>query len=60
MPGSTDLYFTTHDSNVEWDMMPNAEYRPIESKFGHRAGNPTHCKEDEAVLRRAVQDLLSR
>jgi homoserine O-acetyltransferase len=60
MPGSSDLYFTTHDSKVEWDMMPNAEYRPIESKFGHRAGNPTHCKEDEAVLRRAVQDLLSR
>jgi homoserine O-acetyltransferase len=58
MPGSTDLYFTCHDSKVETDMMPNAEFRPIESKFGHRAGNPTHCKEDEGVLRKAVQDLL--
>jgi homoserine O-acetyltransferase len=58
MPGRTDLYFTAEDSKAETDMMPNAEYRPIESKFGHRAGNPTHCAEDEAVLRRAVRDLL--
>ena len=60
MPGRTDLYFTAEDSKVETAMMPNAEYRPIESKFGHRAGNPTHCKQDEAVLRKAVQDLLAR
>ncbi len=60
MPGRTDLYFTAEDSEVETAMMPNAEYRPIESKFGHRAGNPTHCKQDEAVLRKAVQDLLAR
>ena len=59
LPGRTDLYFTAHDSRVETEMMPNAEYRPIESIYGHRAGNPTHCKEDEAVLRRAVRDLLS-
>jgi len=59
MPGRTDLYFTTEDSKAETDKMPNAEYRPIESNFGHRAGNPTHCKEDEAVLRKAVQDLLA-
>jgi homoserine O-acetyltransferase len=60
MPGTTDLYFTAEDSKAETAMMPNAEYRPIESKFGHRAGNPTHCEEDEAVLRRAVRDLLTR
>ncbi len=60
MPGRTDLYFTAEDSKAETAMMPNAEYRPIESKFGHRAGNPTHCKQDEAVLRKAVQDLLAR
>lgn len=60
MPGRTDLYFTAEDSEAETAMMPNAEYRPIESKFGHRAGNPTHCKQDEAVLRKAVQDLLAR
>ena len=60
MPGRTDLYFTAEDSKAETTMMPNAEYRPIESKFGHRAGNPTHCKQDEAVLRKAVWDLLAQ
>ena len=60
LPGRTDLYFTAEDSRFETDMMPNAEYRPIASKFGHRAGNPTHCKDDEAVLRKAVQELLAR
>jgi homoserine O-acetyltransferase len=60
MPGRTDLYFTAEDSKFETDMMPNAEYRPIASKFGHRAGNPTHCKDDEKVLQKAVQDLLAR
>jgi homoserine O-acetyltransferase len=59
MPGRTDLYFTAEDSRRETAMMPNAEYRPIESDYGHRAGNPTHCKDDEAVLRKAVQDLLA-
>lgn len=54
------LAFTTQDSRAETDRMPNAEFRPIESNFGHRAGNPTHCKEDEAVLRKAVQDLLEQ
>ena len=39
--------------------MPNAELRPIDSPFGHRAGNPTHQPEDEAVLREAVLDLLA-
>ena len=59
MPGLSDLYFTAEDSRREWAMMPNAEFRPIESHFGHRAGNPTHCKEDEAVLAAAVRDLLA-
>jgi homoserine O-acetyltransferase len=60
MPGRTDLYFTAQDSKFETDMMPNVEYRPIASKFGHRAGNPTHCKDDEKVLQKAVRDLLAR
>jgi homoserine O-acetyltransferase len=58
MPGCTDLYFTAEDSRLETSMMCDAEYRPLESDFGHRAGNPTHCEEDEAALRQAVEDLL--
>ena len=59
MPSRTDLYFTPEDSEIETAQMPNAEFRPIESIWGHRAGNPTLNREDEAVLREAVLDLLS-
>ena len=59
MPSTTDLYFTVADGEAETRLMPNAEFRPIESIWGHRAGNPVQCAEDEAVLRRAVQDLLA-
>ena len=59
MPGRTDLYFTLEDSALETERMPNAELRPIESIWGHRAGNPLFNPEDEAALREAVRDLLS-
>jgi homoserine O-acetyltransferase len=39
-------------------LMPNAEFRPVVSNWGHRAGNPAQCPEDEAFLRQAVRDLL--
>ena len=59
MPSTTDLYFTLADSEAETKLMPNAELRPIQSIWGHRAGNPLQCKEDEAALRMAVTDLLA-
>ncbi len=59
MPCRTDLYFTPEDSEAETAQMPNAEFRPIESIWGHRAGNPALNPADEAVLRQAVADLLS-
>ena len=59
MPSRTDLYFTPEDSAAETARMPNAEYRPIDSLWGHRAGNPLFNPEDEAALRGAVRDLLS-
>ena len=40
MPSTTDLYFTLADSEAETRLMPNAELRPIQSIWGHRAGNP--------------------
>ena len=58
MPSSTDLYFTAQDSEAETRMMPNAEFRPIRSIWGHRAGNPVQSAEDEGVLRAAVRSLL--
>ena len=59
MPSTTDLYFTIADSEAETLLMPNAELRPINSIWGHRAGNPMQCPEDEASLRIAVQGLLA-
>ncbi len=60
MPGSTDLYFTAEHSEDETAQMPNAEFRPIASLWGHRAGNPIFCPADEAVIRTAVADLMGR
>jgi homoserine O-acetyltransferase len=60
MPSTTDLYFTVTDSEIETRQMPNAELRPIVSIWGHRAGNPVQCPEDEAALRNAVRELLAR
>ena len=59
MPSVTDLYFTPEDSEAETKLMPNAEFRPIQSIWGHRAGNPALNPEDEATLRQAVNELLS-
>jgi len=59
MPSTTDLYFTLADSEAETRLMPNAELLPISSIWGHRAGNPLQCPEDEAILRAAVQALLA-
>ena len=59
MPSKTDLYFTPEDSEMETAQMPNAEFRPIDSVWGHRAGNPVLNAEDEATLRQAVAGLLA-
>jgi homoserine O-acetyltransferase len=58
MPSTTDLYFTLADGEAETRLMPHAELRPINSIWGHRAGNPVQCPEDEAALRQAARDLL--
>ncbi|HTL88390.1 MAG TPA: alpha/beta fold hydrolase [Leptolyngbya sp.] len=58
MPATTDLYFTPEDCAAEAAMLPNAEYRPISSIWGHRAGNPYQNPTDEASLRSSIQTLL--
>lgn len=57
MPSTTDLYFTAEDAKAETSLMPNAEFRPIKSVWGHRAGNPVTNSEDQAFIRQAVRDL---
>ncbi|WP_397571234.1 alpha/beta fold hydrolase [Schlesneria sp. T3-172] len=59
IPGQTDLYFTPEDSLIEARKMPNAEFRPIPSIWGHRAGNPSKHLQDQLFLKAAVADLLN-
>ena len=60
MPSTTDLYFTPEDCAREAALIPNAEYLPIPSIWGHRAGNPYQNSEDEVFIQRAVRNLLNR
>ncbi len=60
MPGTTDLYFTLEDCKVEADLISHAQYLPIPSIWGHRAGNPYQNYEDEMLIKNAVKELLDR
>jgi homoserine O-acetyltransferase/O-succinyltransferase len=59
MPSTTDLYFTYEDCATEASLILKAEYLPIPSIWGHRAGNPYQNPEDEAFIQRAVHNLLN-
>lgn len=59
MPGQMDLYFTAEDSHHEARQIPNAEFRPIPSIWGHRAGNPVKNPEDQLFLKSAIANLLN-
>ncbi len=58
MPASTDLYFPPEDSRLEVQLLPNAELRVLDSKFGHIAGGPDRVPEGTAFVERAIFDLL--
>jgi homoserine O-acetyltransferase/O-succinyltransferase len=60
MPSTTDLYFTPEDCQIEADFIPDAQYLPIPSIWGHRAGNPYQNPEDEMFIRNAVIQLLKK
>jgi homoserine O-acetyltransferase/O-succinyltransferase len=59
MPSETDLYFTVVDAKAEAAHMPNAEFRPIPSVWGHRAGNPMRNPADQEFIFDAVRKLLA-
>jgi homoserine O-acetyltransferase/O-succinyltransferase len=58
MPSLTDAYFPPQDSEIEMRGLPNAEYRPIDSEWGHWAGSGRN-PEDTAFLDRQVKELLA-
>ena len=59
MPATTDCYFTIEASRLEVMEMPNAQLRPIQSVWGHRAGNPMQNPDDLKFLNNAIRELLS-
>lgn len=59
MPGQTDLYFPPEDSQYEVSKMPNAEYRPIPSIWGHFAGGPGTNPVDVKFLDNCLKELLA-
>lgn len=58
MPGDTDLYFRVPDNDYEVSHMPNAELRPIPSKWGHGAGFGIDAA-DNAFIDAALSELLA-
>lgn len=60
MPSRTDLYFRVEDNADELPLLARARLAPIESDWGHRAGNPVHRGADWAFLREQVHALLGR
>ncbi len=58
LPCTTDLYFRVEDNAAELPFLRHGELRPIESIWGHRAGNPNVIPEDMAFLAKAVRDGL--
>jgi homoserine O-acetyltransferase len=59
MPAQTDLYFPPEDSQFEVAHMPNAEYVPFASIWGHSAGGPGTNPEDVKFLDSKLKELLS-
>jgi homoserine O-acetyltransferase/O-succinyltransferase len=37
MPMSSDMFFPAADCQAEWRLIPDAEFRPIETVDGHHA-----------------------
>lgn len=60
MPGRTDLYFRVEDNADELPRLARGRLAPIESDWGHRAGNPVHRGADWAFIREQVRALLER
>ena len=58
MPCTQDLYFPPEDNEIEARYMPNAEFRPYESPWGHCAANPGNDAGFELQLDASIVKLL--
>ncbi len=58
MPCAQDLYFPPEDNAIEAQHMPNAEFRPYDSPWGHCAANPGNDPGFTAALDAGIRTLL--
>ena len=60
MPCDHDMYFTLDEVRIEAAQIPNAEFRPIASPYGHIAGVPGLLPAETLFVEQAIRDLLAR
>jgi len=58
IPCTTDLYFTPQDNAIEAQHMPNAEFRPFDSCWGHVVASGDRIPEFHRFLDTALADAL--
>ena len=58
MPCTTDLYFPPEDNEIEARHMPNADFRPHQSPWGHCAASPGNDDGFTAALEANLRELL--
>ncbi|MCU1585654.1 MAG: putative homoserine O-acetyltransferase [Microbacteriaceae bacterium] len=59
MPSTTDLYFRVADNEAELEHLRHGRLAPIESVWGHRAGNPRSIPADLEFLIANVREWLA-
>ncbi len=59
MPATMDLYFPPEDNAYEVKFMPNAEFCPIESVWGHFAGGGVNPADTQFIDRQLKKLLLA-
>lgn len=58
MPCVSDAYFPIEDSEIEVAAIPNAQLRPIRSRWGHWAGSGRNA-DDTAFIDAQIRELLA-
>ncbi len=59
MPCTDDLYFPPADNEIEASYMPNVDFRPFDSPWGHCVASPGNEPEFEKTLDSYINELLS-
>lgn len=59
VPCTDDLYFPPEDNEIEAEHMPNADFRPFASPWGHCVASPGNVPEFHAFLDDCIRELLN-